>query len=202
MDGESRIKDIGISEVDNLLCPNELLKVSNLPGKPVKMLDPNTEEPFEGTSYFALPTVFGMASITYVQFRNGLREGLYVHMMEDGRVLSRFEMSRNLFHGKSECFYMNGLPKSFKDYRIANSTHSKLLELKVWKPDGRRCPHSRIDRNGDGIYFHYQEDGTVGGIMFYSDFQVRAEIFYKDKGQFDGAWVYERGREYKELSIV
>ncbi len=38
--------------------------------------------------------------------------------------------------------------------------------------------------------------------MFYSDFQVRAEIFYKDKGQFDGAWVYERGQEYKELSIV
>ena len=44
-DGESRLKNIGISEVDNLLCPNELLKVSNLPGKPVKMLDPNTEEP-------------------------------------------------------------------------------------------------------------------------------------------------------------
>ena len=188
-------------QTSNLLCPKDLLKISTLPGKPIKMFDPNTGEPFEGTAYTTMETIWGLLSITYVQYRNGVQEGLRVSVLEDGRVRDRMEIKGSLLHGKNESFYLTGLPRSRLTFRIANSRRSNLFEIKVWKPNGQRCPHSGMDEEGDGVRYSYDEDGSVLGISFFEKHRIRTDIYYH-KGRFDGAWAYKEYPDHKEWSVV
>jgi len=185
----------------NLLCHKDLLKFSPLPGKPIRVLDPNTGELFEGTAYSTMDTAWGLLSITYVQYRNGVQEGLRVNVLEDGRVLNRMVMKNTLLHGKNESFYLTGLPRSLLTFRIADCRKSNLYEIKVWKPNGLRCPHSGMDDEGDGVRYHYNEDGIVDGISFFEKHRIRNEIYYH-KGRFSAAWVYQEYPDHKEWSVV
>ena len=86
-------------------------------------------------------------------------------------------------------------------FRIADCRKSNLYEIKVWKPNGLRCPHSGMDDEGDGVRYHYNEDGSVDEISFFEKHRIRNEIYYH-KGQFSTAWAYQEYPDHMEWSMV
>ena len=48
-------------------------------------------------------------------------------------------------------------------------TLCKLISAVFWKPNGEKCPVSKIDKDGNGVKVLYNEDGTELGRYTYKD---------------------------------
>ena len=73
---------------------------------------------------------------------------------ENGVTECQIHFREGQEHGTAWCWYKNG---RLCDY--AENWEGRLVELKVWKPDGSVCKESQIC-NGDGVWVVYNEDGT------------------------------------------
>ena len=63
-------------------------------------------------------------------------------------------------------WYENGQKRhetNFKD--------GKLISTEVWKPNGEKCPVTKIDKDGNGFLVAYNEDGTESSRATYKDGQ-------------------------------
>jgi antitoxin component YwqK of YwqJK toxin-antitoxin module len=51
-------------------------------------------------------------------------------------------------------WYRNGQKKDNSNYE-----NGRITNLEVWKPNGERCPHTKIV-DGNGVWVRYEEDGS------------------------------------------
>ena len=52
-------------------------------------------------------------------------------------------------------WYSNGQKSSEKNFK-----DGKYTSVKVWKPNGEKCPVTKIDEDGNGVVAEYFDDGT------------------------------------------
>jgi antitoxin component YwqK of YwqJK toxin-antitoxin module len=84
-------------------------------------------------SSFATPSSRDNRPVTaLVQYKDGKKDGLDMSWYENGQKVS-------------EMTWKGGKP-----------TAAQI----VWKPNGEKCPVTNVDKNGNGILVHYDEDGT------------------------------------------
>jgi antitoxin component YwqK of YwqJK toxin-antitoxin module len=97
----------------------------------------------------------------------------------------------------------------------------KLFSAVAWKPNGEKCPVTKIDKDGNGVVVMYNEDGTEEGrailkdgemvslmqTQWHENGQKESESTLKDDKP-DGLWTYwhengQKGREetYKDGSL-
>ena len=58
-----------------------------------------------------------------------------------------------------------------------------------------------MDDEGDGVRYHYNEDGIVDEISFFEKHRIRNEIYYH-KGRFSTAWADQEYPDHMEWSMV
>ena len=110
-------------------------------------------------------------------YEDGQRIGHWIDWHENGQKETEGNYENGQQNGLSTFWYENG-----QKMRESNFKDGKLVSAVVWKPNGERCPETKIDQNGDGIIVSYDENG-----------KTKMERQY-DKGRFRFVppWVYTR----------
>ena len=105
-------------------------------------------------------------------FPNALGGGLavfFVNYIGLNWYLDRYDYLMTLHRklvkreGLSTNWYKNG-KKSAEE----NHKYGKLMSVMVWKPDGEKCPVTKL-KDGNGVYVKYREDGTEISRYKYSN---------------------------------
>jgi len=111
--------------------------------------------------------------------------GFAKHSYENGQVKMLIQLKDGKLDGLRTHWYMNGQKSSEE-----NIKDDKLISYKVWKPNGEKCPVTKIDKHGNGVTVRYWSNG-----------QKSSETTYKD-GKPSGPWIlYNKdGRELKRLT--
>ena len=112
-----------------------------------------------------------------VENKNGRRHGQQIHWYPDGTLKRTWNWHYGEFHGRWMEWFENGVT-SFQGHYRDGKKHGKwwewyengrmrvagefldnyMLELRVWKPDGRICPDSGVSA-GFGCWVHYNDEG-------------------------------------------
>jgi antitoxin component YwqK of YwqJK toxin-antitoxin module len=163
-----------------------------------------TRVPFTGKKVDAFTCWRGLTHCIYTSFQNGKRNGLNISFLGNGIITQKNYFKDNLYQGLNEHFYQSGLKSKRATYQPWTKRKSKLVSLEVWQPSGKKCPYSYIDQRGDGVQYSYDEDGKISDILFYENFDCRAEVFPDDEGQkLESAWLYTGKRfDHKEIKLL
>jgi antitoxin component YwqK of YwqJK toxin-antitoxin module len=163
-----------------------------------------TRLPFSGKKVMAYTCYRGLTHFTYTSYKNGKRNGLNISFLGNGIITQKNYFKDNLYQGLNEHFYQSGLKSKRATYEPWTKRKSKLVSLEVWQPSGKKCPYSYIDQRGDGVQYSYDEDGKISDILFYENFDCRAEVFPDDEGQkLQSAWLYTGKRfNHKEIKLL
>ena len=120
----------------------------------------------------------GGSMVTRLNHKNGLQHGDNYKWYPSGKIKNHWQFKYGKLHGRRTDWYENGVTECqvhfregqehgpawcwYKNGRLcdyAENWEGRLVELKVWKPDGSVCKESQIC-NGDGVWVVYNEDGT------------------------------------------
>jgi antitoxin component YwqK of YwqJK toxin-antitoxin module len=92
-----------------------------------------------------------------LHYENDKKEGLFVDWRENGQRKRQGYYKAGKWDGPLTSWHENGLQKCdavFQD--------GKLWTASVWKPNGDKCPVSKVV-NGNGVLVEYDDDGTESG---------------------------------------
>lgn len=111
------------------------------------------------------------------QFKNGQSDGLYLYWWKNGRKCEQKSHRNGTAHGLWTTWYQNGgleLEQSVKNGKLHGPAkrwyrngqkkdesfyqEGRIISIKVWKPDGTKCPHTSIV-DGNGVWVRYNEEG-------------------------------------------
>jgi antitoxin component YwqK of YwqJK toxin-antitoxin module len=148
--------------------------------------EPNQQKPYTGW-------VKGMHDNGQIkilaQIKDGKRHGLGTGWYENGQKL----LARNYKDGKPDglgtFWYSNGqkeIELNFKD--------GKLMSAEVWKPNGEKCPVTKIDKDGNGVMVAYNEDGTESSRSTYKDSKVVVMVAYNEDGTESSRLTFKDGK--------
>jgi antitoxin component YwqK of YwqJK toxin-antitoxin module len=90
-------------------------------------------------------------------------EGEFKGWYPNGRIKVIGQTSDGEVDGQWKSFYTSGLPAS-----ESISETGLAVSAKVWTPSGEPCPHTNL-KNGNGILYQYQEDGSVLKIQKFAN---------------------------------
>ena len=138
--------DLDVPDLDDLQTLNkitaEAIDYKNLQQKGKKggklFYAPNEQKPYTG---WARLTRDNGSLIGIFQIKEGKRGGLELMCYKDGKRES---------------------------VGIMKEDEKGVISLKVWKPNGEKCPISKIE-NGNGILVVYNDDGTEKHRLTYKD---------------------------------
>tara|TARA_B110000003_G_scaffold259182_1_gene278930 strand:+ start:393 stop:1487 length:1095 start_codon:yes stop_codon:yes gene_type:complete len=120
------------TNLDNLVIRNKILEEA-IPGEKLilKGINPqNSYSPNSGLPY---------TGWAFYEYPNG-----------QIKRIDQYERGRQ--HGLTVRWYSNG-QKNFERYFI----DGKFITYRVWKPNGKKCPVTKIDEEGTGVIVSYQE---------------------------------------------
>ena len=97
-------------------------------------------------------------------FKDGKEDGLRTTWFENGRKKNEANFNDDYPNGVATFWYENGQKKGEMSHK-----DSILMSAEVWKPNGEKCPVTKIDEEGNGIVVWYKEDGTEDYESIYKD---------------------------------
>ena len=86
-------------------------------------------------------------------WKNGKQDGLFTSWYENGQKRSEANYKNGKFDGLSTSWYENGQRKA-----VVLWSENKVVNCKVWLPDGRVCPISKV-KDGSGVFVDYDIEG-------------------------------------------
>ena len=98
-------------------------------------------------------------------YKDGLQHGTIIFYNHDGTERYRDNYKDGVKVGSIYYrYYSNGQKRWRETYK-----DGKLMVAVAWKPNGEKCPVTKIDKDGNGVRVHYHESG-----------QKEEEVNYKD----------------------
>jgi antitoxin component YwqK of YwqJK toxin-antitoxin module len=88
-------------------------------------------------------------------YKDGKQNGLWTDWHENGQKDEEGNYKDGKRNGLWSDWYEDGKKEREQSYKNGN-----LVSAVVWKPNGKRCPETKIDPNGDGIIVSYDENGN------------------------------------------
>ena len=200
--------------------PQAKMDMNNLMDRGGLLYAPNKEKPFSG-SVFALYDN-GQKKLNG-RYRNGIKNGKWTWLNEDGGLDSTGSYKNGLMHGQWEFYFSNGKLKGKGQYRDGNGTdrgntgiprHGRHRKWTFWYESGFKSAEQNW-KNGKahGLYIEWNENGQkisesnskngfLEGIWtaWYENGQKRWEGTFKD-GLLDGlvtSWL-QGGKESFEV---
>jgi antitoxin component YwqK of YwqJK toxin-antitoxin module len=85
--------------------------------------------------------------------KDGKPDGLSTSWRENGQKRSEANYKNGKFDGLSTSWYENGQRKA-----VVLWSENKVVNCKVWLPDGRVCPISKV-KDGSGVFVDYDIEG-------------------------------------------
>ena len=113
---------------------------------------PNSETPYSGWGKTTLSN--GRVGVL-MRIIDGKMGGFMVEFHENGQVAHKFEMKNGQAHGRIYSWYPNGgISKQLV------GVDGKILDGKVWRPDGTVCPASNL-KSGFGVIVAYNNHNNI-----------------------------------------
>ena len=97
-------------------------------------------------------------------FKDNLLHGRRTEWYFKGRKKMEGNWNEGKKDGLEKWWYGNGEQKSEKIF-----SDGKFMSAVQWKPNGEKCPATKIDENGNGFFVWYNEDGTERKRETYKD---------------------------------
>ena len=97
-------------------------------------------------------------------FKDGKQDGLETKWYDNGQKEWEGNFNDDYLNGITTFWYKNGQKKGEMKRK-----DRFLISAEVWKPNGEKCPETKIDEEGNGIVFWYKEDGTEDYGSIYKD---------------------------------
>ena len=97
-------------------------------------------------------------------YKDGKEDGPYTGWHENGQKRMEVSFKDGDPDGLSTGWYKNG-----QKQRESRWKNGKLMSAVHWKPNGEKCPVTKIDEEGNGIVVWYKEDGTEDYESIYKD---------------------------------
>ena len=114
-------------------------------------------------------------------YKSGVLHGLSTFWYEDGTKETEGNYKKGKLDGLSTSWYKNGQRKV-----VVLWCESKVVNAKVWLPDGRICPISKI-KDGSGVFVDYDNEGKeVSRKKFKYGFEAN-EVNEKTKAPLDSS---------------
>jgi antitoxin component YwqK of YwqJK toxin-antitoxin module len=88
-------------------------------------------------------------------FKDGKKDGLVTFWYEDGQKKLEANFKDGKKDGLGTGWYENGQKKLEANYK-----DGKPVTAVSWKPNGEKCPLTKIDKDGNGVRVFYKDDGT------------------------------------------
>ena len=85
-----------------------------------------------------------------VQYKNGKRDGLSFYWHKNGQKLQEGNYKEGKRDGFQTYWFEDGLISSRSIFR-----DGKIMSGVSWKPNGEKCPVTKIDEEGNGVVVHY-----------------------------------------------
>ena len=196
--------------------PQAKMDMNNLMDRGGLLYAPNKEKPFSG-SVFALYDN-GQKKLNG-RYRNGIKNGKWTWLNEDGGLDSTGSYKNGLMHGQWEFYFSNGKLKGKGQYRDGNGTdrgntgiprHGRHRKWTFWYESGFKSAEQNW-KNGflEGIWTAWYEngqkrwegtfkDGLLDGLVtsWLQDGKESFEVIYKDGNPWDGLelWWYSSSR--------
>ena len=85
-----------------------------------------------------------------VQYKNGKRDGLSFYWHKNGQKLQEGNYKEGKRDGFQTYWFEDGLISSRSIFR-----DGKIMSGVSWKPNGEKCPVTKIDEDGNGVVVHY-----------------------------------------------
>ena len=85
----------------------------------------------------------------------GRKDGLETSWHENGQKSYEANYKDGAIGRLITTWYENGQKQSERTYK-----DGRFISAEVWKPNGEKCPVTKIDEEGNGIVVWYKEDGT------------------------------------------
>ena len=98
----------------------------------------------------------GVPTTSLDQYKEGRRNGTQLEWYsETGQKRVEIQYKDGKKNGLATFWRENGIKRDERVYE-----YGKLISVKVWKPNGEKCPITNLN-NGNGIEVFYDEDGTI-----------------------------------------
>ena len=94
-----------------------------------------------------------------------------------GQKMEEGNYKEGKLHGLVTIWYQNGQKREELNWK-----DGKFMSAKVWKPNGKRCPLTNIDEDGNGFLVQYREDGTEKSRRAYKNGEVALQLDEVMKG--------------------
>ncbi len=92
---------------------------------------------------------------TLLHFKDGKLDGPFTIWRDNGWQLAQAYYRKGKQDGPATAWHANGRKSEDRHY-VAD----KLMSATVWKPNGEKCPHTKI-LAGNGVVVRYHPDGTT-----------------------------------------
>lgn len=141
------------------------------------------------------------------QYRCGKKDGLWISWTEKNLKSTEQNFFNGKLDGLTTRWYKNG-KKSYEQI----FENGKILTAIGWKPDGERCPSTRVV-NGVGVLVlyddygqetkrkEYEESDENRTIELYENGNVREEGVYVN-GKKNGLWIYYRPNGFEHFRVT
>ncbi|MBN37404.1 MAG: hypothetical protein CMI29_02970 [Opitutae bacterium] len=138
------------------------------------------------------------------KYREGKKQGTFSYWSQSLRRIKEENFNQGKLDGICTAWYENGNKSSIQTF-----ISGKILNAKGWKPNGDRCPSTKVV-NGIGVLVFYDETNTQSDeglskmefiIERYENGNKREEGSYLD-GKKEGLWIYYKtdGTEFFRTS--
>jgi TPR repeat protein len=114
-----------------------------------------------------------------VNYKDGKPHGPYVHWHANGRKQAEGTFRNGQPDGIEITWYENGQKK-----KEATHKEGKLVTIQVWRPDGEKCPESKV-LAGAGALIGYHEDGTKCFRSTYENGQLTQRSSFHERNDND-----------------
>ena len=112
---------------------------------------PNSQIPYTGW----VKSMYENGQVkTLTHCKDGKPDGLWTWWHENGQKSWEQTYKDGKWDGLVTEWYENGQKRS-----EANWKDGKLWTVVVWKPNGEKCPVTKIDKDGNGVEVYYNLDG-------------------------------------------
>ena len=88
------------------------------------------------------------------QYKDGKQDGLWARFYDNGQKMVEANYKNGKREGLSIFWYNKGQKKGEESYK-----DGKLRSAEVWKPNGEKCPVTKIDKDGNGVVVVYNDEG-------------------------------------------
>jgi antitoxin component YwqK of YwqJK toxin-antitoxin module len=113
---------------------------------------PNEQTPYTGW----VKEMHDNGQINYLlQFKDGKPNGLVTGWYENGQKKEEINFKDGKPNGLGTRWYEDGQKKSEENFK-----DGKPWTAIAWKPNGEKCPVTKIDKDGNGVRVFYKDDGT------------------------------------------